>query len=80
MSALAGAALCAATAVFVSGQVGPNIAPLAHEVTTIKPSTPKKPGHDDDDCIPSRLINHPHGGIIGEEECPDGSKIHTRLK
>jgi hypothetical protein len=35
MSILAGVALCAA--VFVSGPVGLNIVPLAHEVTTIKP-------------------------------------------
>jgi hypothetical protein len=72
---LAGAALC--VAVFISGPVPPDIFPVAHGVPTVKPA---KPDHDDDDCVPSRLIRHPSGAIIGEEDCPDGSKSHTRLK
>jgi hypothetical protein len=77
MRIIVGAALC--VAVYVAGSIGvPTDISLAaaHEVATVKSAKPA----DGDDCVPSRLINHPSGAIFGEEDCPDGSKHHTRLK
>jgi hypothetical protein len=74
LRALMGVAFC--VAVCVSGSMPTDIVPVAHEVSTVKPAKQDP----DDDCVPSRLIRHPSGAIIGEEECPDGSKRHTRLK
>jgi hypothetical protein len=68
---LAGAALCAA--VFVSGPVGPNIAPVAPEVTTVKPN-------HEDDCVPTGVVKTPSGAVYGEEDCPGPNlKRHTRM-
>lgn len=70
LSTLAGAALCAA--VFVSGSMPADIAPVAHEVATVKPAKELHP--DEDDCVPVAVHKHVSGAVHAEEDCAGESR------
>jgi hypothetical protein len=85
MRTLAGAALCAAVYAAGAIQIPTNTSLVAsREVGSVKSV---KPDHDDFDCLPSRLINHPSGaralppcsghGICGYAAC--GSVAGVRV-
>jgi hypothetical protein len=76
MRILAGVALCAA--VYVSGSVPTDVAPVAHEVATVKPAPPEKPDHDD--CEPIGVTKNSRGAVHAVEDCGEVWRHHRMDK